>query len=256
MSNEKYTIERITDLHRWTPTLFSFRTTRDQGFRFIPGQYARLGLPDSNGKLVWRPYSMVSAAYDDHLEFFSIIIPDGEFTSLLKKSAVGDQILVDKTSYGFLTTDRFRNGGDLWLLATGTGLAPFISILHDPAVWDSYHRIILVHSVRTADELAYRSTLTTLQQHPLIGERAAHLIYIPVITRERTENSLSQRIPALIESGELEARAGVRFNHDDSRIMICGNPDMVSDTRNQFKTMNYTLSKRREAGQLVIENAF
>lgn len=254
--DEKFTTERIVHIRRWTPGLFSFRTTRHRGFRFVPGQFARLGLRTADGGTVWRAYSMVSAPYDEHLEFFSIVVPGGEFTSRLERLAVGDEILIDKTSFGFLTTDRFRPGQDLWLLATGTGLAPFLSILQDPANWRDYQRIVLVHSVRTGAELTYRDELAALHEHPLVGEHADKLIYVPVVTRERVVGALAQRIPALIASGELEARAGVRLDHEASRIMICGNPQMVRDTRTLLKARGFTLSRREQPGQLAIENAW
>ncbi len=256
MNTEKFTTEHITDLHRWTPYLLSFRVTRYSGFRFTPGQFARLGLANGDGKTVWRAFSVVSAPYDEHLEFFAAIVTHGEFTGLLEKCHVGSEILVDKSSYGFLTSDRFHDGSDLWLLATGTGLAPFLSILHDPQIWDSYDRIMLVHSVRNAWDLAYRGTMTALREHPLIGEHARKLIYVPVTTRDRTGYALYRRIPALIKSGDLETHTGVRFTHNDSRVMICGNPDMVRDTREQFKTMDYAVLRRENPGQLVLENAF
>src|SRR3954468_24725245 len=154
---DKYTTETITEIRSWTPKLFSFRTTRYRGYRFIPGQFARLGIkrqtPEGE-KIVWRAYSIVSADYDEFLEFYSIVVPGGEFTSTLADLKVGDEILIDKTNYGMLTTDRFVEGRDLWLLSTGTGLAPSISILHDMNTWEQYDNIVLVHGVRHRDELA------------------------------------------------------------------------------------------------------
>ena len=140
-AQDKYTIERITDVRPWTDNLFSFRTTRDRGYRFVPGQFARLGVPGAaEGSVVWRAYSIASAAHDEHLEFFSVVVPGGAFTSRLAKLREGDEIFVERRSYGFLTTDRFEAGKDLWMLATGTGLAPFLSILHDFATWESYEK--------------------------------------------------------------------------------------------------------------------
>src|SRR5207237_3596510 len=131
-STDKYTVETITDVRPWTDSLFSFRTTRDRGYRFVPGQFARLGVNgEAEGSIVWRAYSIASAAHDEHLEFFSVVVPNGQFTSRLSKLKEGDPIYVERKSYGFLTTDRFESGRDLWMLATGTGLAPFLSSLHD-----------------------------------------------------------------------------------------------------------------------------
>lgn len=258
MENEKYTHERILDIRRWTPSLLSFRLSRHTGFRFVPGQFARLGLPDASGSLIWRAYSMASATYDEHLEFFSIVVPNGAFTSLLTRCQVGDTLLVDKTNHGFLTADRFRGGRHLWLLSTGTGLAPFLSILQDADTWQQYERIVLVHSVRQQAELAYRDWLAALPEHPLVGAFADRLIYVPVVTRDAAPCSgmLSERIPVLLANGALADRAGVALTPEDARIMICGNPDMVSDTRKQLKSMGYSVCRRDNPGQLVLENAF
>lgn len=255
MSNEdRYTTEHITAIRRWTPHLFSFRTTRNPAFRFIPGQFARLGLEKEDGSIVWRAYSMVSAPYDEHLEFYSIVVPDGEFTSRLARLAEGDEIFVEKTNYGFLTADRFVEGRDLWLLATGTGLAPFISILHDPAIWTTYERIVLVHSVRFEAELAYRTELADLAEHPLVGDVVHKLHYVPVVTREPVEGALHDRITTLIENGELERAAGFPLDHERSRIMLCGNPQMVDDGRKLLNRLGYRLSRRAAPAQLVVEN--
>lgn len=253
---DKYTIETIIEKRPWTTGLFSFRTSRNRAFRFVPGQFARLGLRKPDGSTVWRAYSMVSAPYDEHLEFFSIVVPGGEFTTLLAQLDVGDEILVDKAAFGFLTTDRFRPARDLWLLATGTGLAPFLSILQDPAIWADYENIIVVHSVRTAAELTYRDEMRALVEHPLVGDAARRLRYVPVVTRERPPGALDARIPALIRDGRLEASVGIRLDTGQSRIMICGNPDMVRDTRTALKELGFALSRRERPGQLAVENAF
>src|SRR5512134_517497 len=160
MSDDKYTTERITAVRPWTENLFSFRTTRDRGYRFVPGQFARLGVPGAaEGSIVWRAYSIASASYDEHLEFFSVVVPGGAFTGRLATLKEGDAIHVERKSYGFLTTDRFRAGRDLWMLATGTGLAPFLSILREFETWESYDNLVLVQSVRTQQELAYEELI-------------------------------------------------------------------------------------------------
>src|SRR5205085_8320663 len=147
-TTDKYTRETITAVRPWTDSLFSFRTARDRGYRFVPGQFARIGVPGAaEDSIVWRAYSIASAAYDEHLEFFSVVVPGGQFTSRLSKLKEGDPILVERKSYGFLTTDRFEAGKDLWMLATGTGLAPFLSILHVFQTWERYENIVLVPRV-------------------------------------------------------------------------------------------------------------
>ena len=162
-SEEKFTRQTLLEVQTLTPSLFTLRTTRDAGFRFRAGQFARLGVSKPDGSVVWRAYSMVSAPHDEHLEFFSIVVPGGEFTSELSRLAVGDALLVDKQAFGFLTLDRFNDGRDLWLLATGTGLAPFLSILQDLEVWQRFSRIVLVYSVRQAAELASQPLIEDLR---------------------------------------------------------------------------------------------
>jgi len=258
----KYTRQTITWIKRWTDHLFSFRLTRDAGYRFKPGQFARLGLYRDDGtrgpRYIWRAYSIVSADYDEFLEFYSIVVPDGDFTTRLAQLREGDSVLIEKMNYGFLTLDRFERGRDLWLLSSGTGVAPFISILGDLGGWEQYDRLVLVHSVRKASELAYRDTVEALHAHEVFGEHLAanpdKLVYVPIVTRERLEGALHARIPALLCSGALEARAGVKLDHERSRIMICGNPEMVDDTRHHLQNAGYRVSRRGEPGHMAVEN--
>jgi len=251
---DKYTTETITEIRAWTPHLFSFKLTRFTGYRFVPGQFARLGLRKEDGSIVWRAYSIVSASYDEHLEFFSIVVPGGEFTSRLSALSVGDEVLVEKMSYGFLTTARFEQGRDLWMLATGTGVAPFISILHELDTWENYGRIVLVYSVRRHDELAYEDTVAAFATHEYFGEFAGKLTFVPVVTRDTAPGVLNKRIPVLLESGELEKHAGLLLDPGRSRIMICGNPDMVDETRKWFVENGYVVSRRAKPGHLALEN--
>ncbi|HJW03220.1 MAG TPA: ferredoxin--NADP reductase [Azospira sp.] len=252
----KHSLESITHLKRWTDKLFSFRLTRQPGFRFIPGQFVRLGLEREDGQLVWRPYSMVSAAYDDYLEFYSIVVPGGEFTSRLAQRKVGDTVLVDRTCYGFLTAERLESGGDLWFLATGTGLAPFISILHDPRVWESHDHLILAHSTRIAAELNYQDTLAALEKHPLFGSQAHKLRYLPVVTREAVPGALSERLTTLIDNGRLEQAAGLALDPARSRVMVCGNPDMSEDCRQRLAARGFSPPRRGQPGTMVFEHSF
>ena len=258
----KYTRQTITWIKRWTDHLFSFRLTRDAGYRFKPGQFARLGLYRDDGprgpRYIWRAYSIVSADYDEFLEFYSIVVPDGDFTTRLAQLGEGDSVLIDKMNYGFLTLDRFERGRDLWLLSSGTGVAPFISILADLGAWEQYERLVLVHSVRKASELAYRDTVEALHTHEVFGEHLAanpdKLVYVPIVTRERLEGALHARIPALLASGALEARAGIKLDQERSRIMICGNPEMVDATRHHLQNAGYRVSRRGEPGHMAVEN--
>ena len=253
-SEDKFTCESITWIHAWTPHLFSFKTSRPRSFRFTAGQFARLGVQKADGSVVWRAYSMVSGPYDEHLEFYSIVVPGGEFTTELAKLRVGDPVFIDKQNHGFLTLSRFSDGTDLWLLSTGTGIAPFLSILSDPDVWQTYARIVLVHSVRTHDELAYEETIRSLSSHEIFGTLAHKLTYIPVITRQQIRGLLNARITTLIENGALEQAAGLRLDLDNSRIMLCGNPEMVDQPRQVLKRRGFKTSRQSSPGQIAVEN--
>ncbi len=241
-------------MRAWASGLFSFRTSRDREFRFIPGQFARIGLPSADGAIVWRPYSIVSAARDEHLEFLFTTLPESAFTRRLARLRPSDRLLVEKGSYGDLTTDRFVGGKELWMLSGGTGLAPFLSILRDAAVWERFDRLILVHSARQADELAYRDEIAAIAQTGSRSGDRAWLHYIPVITRECSPDALHGRITRLIEDGRLEARAGLPFDLEESRIMVCGGLEMARDLRQLLVGRGYRVGHRGDPGQLVLES--
>ncbi len=251
---EKFTRQTITHLHTWTPSLFSFRCTRDTGFRFTAGQFARLGVRKASGSIVWRGYSMVSSPFDEFLEFFSIVVPGGEFTSELSQLAVGDEILIEKQAYGFLTLDRFVDGDNLWLLATGTGLAPFLSILQDFSVWERFERIVLVYSVRTEAELAYKELLGEIVTREYVAEYAHKLTFVPVVTRSVVPGCLNPRITDLLETGELERHVSLPLTAEDSRVLLCGNPEMVEDCRMLLQKREMQLSLTRRPGAVAVEN--
>lgn len=253
-SDDKYTRQTLTDIQVWSPSLFSLRCSRDSGFRFRAGQFARLGVQKADGTVVWRAYSMVSAPHDEFLEFFSIVVPGGEFTSELSRLKVGDSLLVDKQAYGFLTLDRFADGRDLWLLASGTGLAPFLSILQDFEVWQRFARIVLVYSARTASELAYQLLIHGLKDLEHLAEYADKLVYLPLVTREQAPGCLHGRITTLLISGELERAAALPLSPEYSRAMLCGNPQMIEDTRGLLKQRGMQLSLTRRPGQVAVEN--
>lgn len=199
---------------------------------------------------------MVSATYDEHLEFYSIVVPGGEFTTELHKLRVGDALLIDKVPYGFLTLDRFVGGKHLWLLSTGTGLAPFISILHELDVWERFDKVAVVHSVREPAELVYRDTIEGLRTHPYLGQAASKkLVYVPAVTRQPVAGMLNARITALLADGRLEHAAGLPLSVQDSRIMLCGNPQMVEDTRKALKARGFTTARQAApGGQIAVEN--
>lgn len=253
-SAEKFTRQTLLDVTPLTPSLFTFRTTRDPGFRFTAGQFARLGVTKSDGTTVWRAYSVVSSPFDEFLEFFSIVVPNGEFTSELSRLRQGDTLMVEKQAVGYLTLDRFTDGQDLWMLSTGTGVAPFLSILQDFEVWEKFERIILVYSVRESRELAYQQLIAELTQREYLAEYAHKFTFIATVTREAHPGALNGRITTLIENGELEKAAGVALTPEHSRVMICGNPQMIEDTRAVLKTRDMRLALTRKPGQIAVEN--
>lgn len=249
----KATLETVTDVHRWTDTLFSFKTTRASDYRFAAGQYARLGLAYDNGA-VWRAYSIVSAPHEDYLEYYGVLVPGGTFTTLLKDIKPGDTIWTDRQSFGFMTPDRFADGDDLWMLATGTGLGPFVSMLRDTYVWKKFRRLIVVHSVKHAAEFGYQELIADMKnQH---GPDDAELKIIQSVTREppNVPGRLSGRITTLLNSGELEQAAGVPISVASSRIMLCGNPEMIEETRRILHLRGMHPCRRALPGQFVTEN--
>jgi len=253
-SAEKYTCQTLLDVQSLTPSLFTLRTTRDPGFRFTAGQFVRLGVTKADGSTVWRAYSVVSAPFDEYLDFFSIVVPGGEFTSELSRLGVGDPLMVERQATGYLTLNRFVDGRDLWLLGTGTGVAPFLSILQDFEAWEKFERIILVYSAREAKELAYQALIKELGEREYLAEYAHKLTYLPIVTREQHPGALNGRITTLIENGELERAAGVELSPEHSRVLICGNPQMVDDTRQLLKKRDMNLSLSRRPGQVAVEN--
>ena len=258
-------VQQIVELKNWTSSLLSFRCTRAPEFRFSAGQYARIGLPTEKG-MIWRAYSMVSAPLEDDLEFFGVLIPGGYFSGKLKGLRVGDPIWIEQENYGFMTPDRFVDGEDLWMLATGTGLGPFISILRDDAVWQQFKRLILVHGVRYEEELAYQSELIGMQAAVLTNNALARLHLIHCVTQGAQEPEdvtvkrllmaprLTKRITAALVSGELEQAVQRPLDVQTSRVMICGNPRMIEDTRKLLHQRGMKPCRRLYAGQFLTEN--
>ena len=250
-SEEKWTTEQVLSIRYWTPRLLSFRTTRSAAFRFKPGHYARLGLGSADD-LVWRPYSMVSAADDDYLEFLAVLVPEGPFSSHVEQLGVGDEVKVDKACFGFLTVDQLAPGRDLWLLASGTGIGPFVSILRDPAVWQAFERLIVVHGVRNSADLAYREEIAAIAQQPEFTGKA-QLCYFSSVTREPGASELCERIPQLLANGRLEQLAGTTLSMHDSRVMVCGNPELAFELRRYLSALGFATSRRGVAGQMAFE---
>ena len=251
MSIEKFSLEKVLSVHRWTNNLFSFTMTRPAHFKFTAGQFARIGLKVGD-ELVVRAYSVVSSPFDETLEFFSIVVPDGAFTSNLQHLKVGDELYLEKIPYGYLTLARYQLPlpKDLWLLGTGTGLAPFLSMLQDFETWQNYQNIHLVYSVRTTAELAYLERIQEIAE--TFGEGHYGFKFIPIITRDPNA-ALHDRLPVLIENGELEKAAGLQFNAETTHIMLCGNPQMVEDTKEALKARGLSMNRRGE-GNIAVEN--
>jgi len=248
--------ERVLRVHHWTDTLFSFQTTRDQSFRFENGQFTMIGL-EVEGKPLLRAYSMASANYEDTLEFFSIKVPNGPLTSRLQHLKEGDPIIISRKATGTLLIDNLLPGRNLYLLSTGTGLAPFLSIVKDPAVYERFERVILTHTCRTVGELAYQEVIgQALPENEFFGEDVRDkLVYYPTVTREpfRTQG----RITDLIRSGKLFDDVGLKpFDVEDDRVMICGSPEMLADTVGLLKERGFAEGSSGEPGHYVVEKAF
>jgi ferredoxin--NADP+ reductase len=248
--------ETVTYVHHWTDTLFTFKTTREPSFRFINGQFAMIGLFVENKPLL-RAYSMVSSNYEEFLEFLSIKVPDGPLTSRLQHLKVGDRIIVGKKATGTLLQDNLTPGKTLYLLSTGTGLAPFMSVIKDPDAYERFEKIVLVHGVRTVGELAYEEFITKdLPENEFFGEMVKDkLVYYPTVTREDFRNK--GRVTGLIRSGKLFADLGLPpLNIETDRIMLCGSPAMLAEMREMLDGMNWQEGSTTGAGQYVIEKAF
>lgn len=250
----KATAERILDFRRWSEKLISIRTTRSPSFRFQPGQFARVGIASGSSGTIWRPYSMVSANYDEYLEFFSIVVPDGAFTTRLARAVVGDTLYVEKQPYGYLTTSRFVGGQDLWLLATGTGIAPFLSILRDPEVWTRYEHLVLAYSVRELADLAYREEIAAIARDEPFNAHARKLHFVPIVTRATVAGLLNRRLTDLLRDGSLEASVGVPLDAERARILLCGNPQMLDDVRDVLSERGLRPDRGREPGHFASEN--
>lgn len=251
-----YNSESVLTVHHWTEDLFSFTTTRDPAFRFRNGQFTMIGL-EVDGKPLLRAYSMASANYEDQLEFFSIKVPNGPLTSRLRNIAPGDLILIGRKPVGTLVLDYVLPGKRLFLLSTGTGLAPFLSIIKDPETYERFRTVVLVHGCRTVAELAYGDRIThALPNDDLLGETIRHgLIYYPTVTREPFAHQ--GRVTDLITSGSLTADLGlspIDVAHD--RVMLCGSPQMVSDMRAILNGRGFVEGNTGEAGHYVVERAF
>jgi ferredoxin--NADP+ reductase len=248
--------ETVQSVHHWTDRLFTFTTTRDPTLRFSNGHFTMLGLR-VEGKPLLRAYSIVSANYEDHLEFLSIKVPHGPLTSRLQHVRPGDTVIIGRKPTGTLVIDYLLPGRRLYLLGTGTGLAPFMSIVRDPDTYEKFEQVVLVHGVRTVDELAYHDLLVEhLPSHEFLGELVtSKLRYYPTVTRQSYRNM--GRITQLIESGKLFTDLGLPVidpAHD--RVMICGSPAMLRDLKHMLERRGFKEGNTSTPGDFVIERAF
>lgn len=247
---------KVLSVHHWTDRLFSFTTTRDPALRFIDGQFTMIGLP-VDGKPLLRAYSIASPNYEEHLEFLSIKVQDGPLTSRLQHIQPGDNIIIGKKPTGTLVIDYLLPGKRLYLLSTGTGLAPFMSLIRSPETYEKFEEVILVHGVRQVNELAYHDYITQeLPQHEYLGEMiSAQLKYYPTVTREPYKNQ--GRVTTLIENGKLFSDLGVPvINPEEDRVMICGSPGLLADLRVMLDERGFVEGNTSVPGTYVIERAF
>ena len=247
--------EKVISVYHWTDKTFSFTTTRDRTFRFKNGEFAMIGL-EINNKPLLRAYSVVSPNHEDHLEFLSIKVPNGPLTSKLQHIKVNDEIIVNSKPTGTLVCDYLLPGRNLYLLSTGTGLAPFMSIIRDPETYEKFKKVILTHTVRTPKELAYNKTLENLNSDNIYSEvTKGNFIYFNSVTREGWPRK--GRITKWIKENKLWGEVGTEnFNPDEDRVMICGSEEMTAELKKIFEDLGSSEGSTKIQGGFVIEKAF
>ena len=247
--------EKVISIHHWTDKTFSFKTTRDISFRFKNGEFAMIGL-EIDGKPLLRAYSVVSPNHESHLEFLSIKVPNGPLTSKLQHIKINDQILINSKPTGTLVCDYLLPGRNLYLLSTGTGLAPFMSIIRDPETYEKFNKVVLTHTVRTIQELAYKDVLNELNNDEVYSEVTnGNFIYFNTVTREEWERK--GRITEWIENGKLWNAVGLeKFDPENDRVMICGSEEMTYQLKSIFEKMGCKEGSTKVQGAFVIEKAF
>lgn len=237
----------VNELKPWTEKLYSIRVDAPVD-PFTAGQFTKLGLV-IDGELTGRPYSYVNAPDERPLEFYFITVPDGPLTQRLVTLSPGDTIYVMRKAAGFLTLAEVPESKHLWMLSTGTAIGPFLSILKTPDPWKRFEKVVLVHAVRTAEELSFQDTIQAIAaSHP------QQFIYIPFVSREDTDFAIRDRIPGALASGTLETRAGIDITPEQSQVMICGNPAMVKDTTEALRARGLERNRRRTPGHITVEN--
>ena len=248
--------EKALTVHHWTDRLFSFTTTRSSSLRFSNGHFTMIGLR-VEGKPLLRAYSIASANYEETLEFLSIKVPDGPLTSRLQSIQPGDKVIVGHKPTGTLLIDYLLPGKRLYLFGTGTGLAPFMSIIRDPETYEKFEEVILVHGCRLVSELAYRDYVTQeLPQHEFLGEMVAkQLKYYPTVTREPFPTQ--GRIPDLIENGQMARDLDLPpLQPQLDRVMLCGSPEMLKSIKHVLEERGFKEGNTTTPGDFVVERAF
>ena len=247
--------EKVIDVHHWTDKTFSFKTTRDMSFRFKNGEFAMIGL-EIEGRPLLRAYSVVSPNHENHLEFLSIKVPNGPLTSRLQYIKNDDEILINSKPTGTLVCDYLLPGRNLFLLSTGTGLAPFMSIVRDPETYEKFDKIILTHTVRNPKELAYEDMLRKLNSDEIYSEvTKGKFVYFNTVTRDKWPRT--GRITKWIRENKLWNEVGVdRFDPKQDRVMICGSEDMTNELKSMFEKLGSEEGSTKVQGGFVIEKAF
>jgi ferredoxin/flavodoxin---NADP+ reductase len=244
---QKWVEGTVAGQKRWTENLFSLKVNAEFG-SFEAGQFAKLAL-EIGGEMVARPYSFVNAPQERPFEFYYVALPEGPLTQRLCKLASGDAIYLAPRPAGFLALSEVPAATDLWLISTGTGIGPFLSILKTEAPWQRFRHAVLVHAVRSAGELAYGETIARL-----LAAHPQQMRFVSFVSREERAGSLQGRIPAAIEDGRLEKVAGVELSEKTSHVMLCGNPEMVGDTTAVLQRRGMRKHRRREPGHITVEN--
>lgn len=238
---------KVLGQKQWNDRLYSLYV--EAGIEpYQAGQFAKLGL-EVDGQVIGRPYSLVNAPDRVPLEFYYIRVPDGAFTNALVKLQAGDDILISPRANGFMVLDEVPEGRHLWLVATGTGVGPFLSILDTQVPWQRFEKVVLVYAVRTLSELSYQPRIAAVQ-----AAHADQFVYVPFISREASDLALPGRIPDAIVDGRLEARTGLLLKPEDSQLMMCGNPQMVEDTTKVLVERGFKKHKRKDPGQITVES--
>ena len=244
---EKWVHGEVVNVKHWTESLYSVSVSAPE-VKFVAGQYTKLSLSLKNEEVA-RPYSFVNSPDEEYLEFYSVSVPNGPLSTAMQTLKKGDSIKVGPRGNGFLILEEIPNVENIWMLATGTAIGPYLSILKTKDSWDKFKKVVLVHAVRYKKELTYQDTINTLKE-----EYKDRFIYITYVSREDSEYSLKGRIPKDIGNGVLEKKADLKMKSDNTHVMICGNPEMLKDTTVELKKIGLKKHRRNSPGHITTEN--